>query len=145
MRERMLINKPIKALPVLVVTLLFMMLGTALELVLLDHYEDLNQLIPLLCIGSSLSLVFVLLLHRSRVSVLLFKTVLVLTVFSGLYGTFLHLRANYEFEQEMQPTASAWHLFVDSLSGALPTLAPGSMIVLALIGYVYLILLKQHT
>ncbi|MDX1314396.1 MAG: hypothetical protein R3356_02740, partial [Eudoraea sp.] len=44
---------------------------------------------------------------------------------------------------EMTPSAKGWDLFVESLSGALPALAPGSMIVLALIGYSYLILLKQ--
>lgn len=132
-------------MPLVVVTLLFMMLGTAFELVLLDHYEDLNQFIPLLCIGLSMLLVLVLLVYRSRFMALLFKIVLALTAFSGFYGTFLHLRANYEFELEMQPTAAGWHLFVESLSGALPSLAPGSMIVLALIGYVYLILLNQHT
>tara|TARA_B100000767_G_scaffold269985_1_gene292810 strand:+ start:1707 stop:1856 length:150 start_codon:yes stop_codon:yes gene_type:complete len=44
----------------------------------------------------------------------------------------------------MKPTANFWELFSESLSGALPTLAPMSMIVLALIGYSYLILIKQQ-
>ncbi|NAS30971.1 hypothetical protein GTQ40_08330 [Flavobacteriaceae bacterium R38] len=72
-----------------------------------------------------------------------FKLVLIVTALSGFYGVFLHLRANYEFEQEMKPTANGWDLFLESLSGALPTLAPGSMVVLALLGYSYLIFLKQ--
>jgi hypothetical protein len=73
----------------------------------------------------------------------LFKVILGCTALSGIYGTFLHLRANYEFELEMKPNARDWDLFIESLSGALPTLAPGSMIVLALIGYSYILLLKQ--
>ena len=67
-----------------------------------------------------------------------------LTSLSGIYGAFLHLQANYEFEQDMKPTANFWELFSESLSGALPTLAPMSMVVLALIGYSYLILIKQQ-
>ena len=51
---------------------------------------------------------------------------------------------SFTFEQDMKPTANFWELFLESLSGALPTLAPMSMIVLALIGYSYLILIKQQ-
>lgn len=73
-----------------------------------------------------------------------FQLLMVATALSGLYGIYLHLRANYEFELEMKPTLGGWELFTESLSGALPALAPASMIVLALIGYSYSILLKQH-
>jgi hypothetical protein len=73
----------------------------------------------------------------------IFKLVLVLSTLSGFYGVYLHLVANYEFEIEMTPSASNWHLLVESLSGALPALAPFSMIILALIGYSYLILINQ--
>ena len=128
---------------VIIATLLFMMIGTVLELYLLHHYEGTLQLIPLLCIGISTLMVFMLFFQRTDFLVGLFKLVLGITALSGIYGTFLHLRANYEFEQEMKPTAHGWDLFLESLSGALPTLAPGSMIVLALLGYSYVLLLKQ--
>ena len=129
---------------VIIAALLFMMIGTVLELYLLDHYEDALQLIPILCIGTSLLLMIILLVRKSNVVIRLFQIVLSITALSGLYGTFLHLRANFEFEQEMKPTAENWDVFVESLSGALPSLAPASMIVLALIGYAYLILIKQQ-
>ncbi len=128
---------------VISLTLLFMMIGTAMELYLLDHYEGVQQLIPLLCIGTSLVLVVLLFWQRTRLLLGMFQLTLGLTALSGVYGTYLHLQANYEFEQEMKPTANDWDLFVESLSGALPTLAPASMIVLALIGYSYLLLLRQ--
>ena len=133
-----------KAGKLIVVALLFMMVGTATELYLLDHYEDTLQLIPLLCIGASLVSLFILFFHSVKWTIGLYKLVLVLTALSGVYGTYLHLQANYEFELEMKPSAKGWDLFMESLSGALPALAPGSMIVLALIGYSYLILLKQQ-
>ena len=44
----------------------------------------------------------------------------------------------------MKPTATNFELITDSLSGALPTLAPMSLVVLACIGYSYLILIQQQ-
>ena len=123
--------------------LLFMLFGTALELYLLEHYEDALQLIPLFCIGASILMMFILLFRKTDGMLRIFKLVLILTTLSGLYGTFLHLRANYEFELEMKPSAKGWELFSESMSGALPALAPCSMIVLAMIGYSYLKLLNH--
>jgi hypothetical protein len=117
--------------------------GTVLELYLLSHYETLFQLIPILCIGLVSVNVIILVFHRTRVIQTLFKFILVITALSGFYGTYLHLVANYEFELEMKPTANNWDLFLESLSGAYPALAPFSMTVLALIGYSYLILINQ--
>ena len=127
-----------------VLALLFMMLGTAMELYLLDHYEDVEQLIPLLCIGVSLLMILLLFFSQSRVTRRIFKLVMALTALSGVYGTYLHLVANFEFEQEMRPAAENWDLFTESLSGALPALAPASMIVLALIGYSYYLLITHQ-
>ena len=120
-----------------------MAIGTTLELYLLDHYEDALQIIPIACLLVSI-LVFVFIQFKPvKGGFRLFKVSLMLSALSGLYGTFLHLKANYEFEAEMKPKADAWSVFADSLSGALPTLAPGSMILFALIGYSYLILINQ--
>ncbi|MDT0608239.1 hypothetical protein [Croceitalea rosinachiae] len=136
------INNPLKQ--VILTALLFMLFGTALELYLLNHFEDIEQLIPLICIAISIVFIFLLFFKKSDGLVHIFKLVLAITALSGIYGAFLHLRANYEFELEMRPTANGWSLFLESMSGALPALAPCSMIVLALIGYSYLILLKKQ-
>lgn len=128
----------------IMVALLFMLLGTATELYLLEHFEDTLQLIPLLCIGVSLLLLGLFYVWRVPILRTMLTVVLILTGLSGVYGTFLHLRANYEFELEMTPGAEGWDLFKESLSGALPALAPFSMVVLALIGYSYLLLIKQE-
>lgn len=120
-----------------------MMLGTSLELYLLGHYEDSLQLIPMVAIALVLVGVILVYFKASRRISILFKLILWLTALSGLYGMFLHLKANYEFELEMTPTAPDWHLFTESLSGALPALAPASMVVLALLGYSYLTLIKS--
>jgi ABC-type Fe3+-siderophore transport system permease subunit len=120
-----------------------MILGTVLELYLLHHYESIYQLIPILCIGAVLLTAVVLFFRRTKRVKSIFSLVLVVTALSGFYGGYLHLYANYEFEVEMRTTATTWDLVSESLSGALPTLAPFSMIVLALLGYSYLILINQ--
>ncbi|MEN1784803.1 MAG: hypothetical protein AAGF77_06635 [Bacteroidota bacterium] len=127
---------------VLVISFLFMVLGTALELYLLNHYEGVQQLIPLFCIGVAVFVFLLLFFRETKVLKNLFLLILGLTALSGIYGTFLHLRANYEFEMEMKPTATPRDLFLESISGALPALAPCSMIVLSLIGYSYLLVLN---
>ena len=137
-------SERIRLKQVLVLALLFIMIGTLLELYLLDHYEDTWQLIPVLCIGVALVNLCVLFYRRSQAAIHLFKLVLVLTTFSGVYGVVLHIQSNFEFEQDMKPTASFWQLILESLSGALPTLAPMSLVVLACIGYSYLILIQQQ-
>lgn len=129
---------------VIAAALLFMMPGTLIELYLLEHYEDWQQLIPLLCIGSALVLMGILFFRQTKVVTGLFLVAMLTTALSGVYGTILHLQANLEFEQEMKPTAQTWDLLVESLSGALPALAPASLIVLALIGYSYIILIRQR-
>lgn len=128
----------------IVVALLFMMVGTITELFLLHHYEGLSQLIPIFCIGTSLIFMVILLFRKNLLLMKAFSLLMGISALSGLYGTFLHLKANFEFEQEMKPTASFWDLLLESLSGALPALAPASMIVFALIGITYITLLKQN-
>lgn len=122
---------------------LFMITGTLLELYLLEHYKGKLRLIPILCISAVIVSMLILFFRKTRLTVICFKIILVITAFSGIYGTFLHLRANYEFEQEMRPTDSNWNLLLESFSGAMPALAPLSLIVLALMGYSYLILINQ--
>ena len=128
---------------VIVLAFLFMLIGTLLELYLLNHYENILQLIPVFCIAIALINSMFIYFRRSKASFNIFKIVLFLTSISGISGVFFHLQANYEFEQEIKPTANFWELFLESISGAFPVLAPLSMVVLALIGYSYLILINQ--
>lgn len=128
---------------VILLAFVIMVIGTVFELFLLGHYEDIYQLIPIFCIGLIMLMVALLVFVRSVLIKNSFKLVLLVTALSGIYGGYLHLSSNFEFEIEMTPTASNWELLIESLSGALPTLAPLSMIVLALIGYSYLILINK--
>lgn len=129
---------------IVVITLVFMAIGTCAELLLLHHYEDQWQLAPIVLILLS-TVVFVLSLWKaSKALIKLFKILMIGCAASGIIGAWFHLKANMEFEKELHPSSSGWTLISETLSGALPALAPGSMIVFALIGYMYtLLILKQ--
>ncbi|MEQ9423331.1 MAG: hypothetical protein RJQ09_02855 [Cyclobacteriaceae bacterium] len=121
----------------------FMSIGTMAELLLIGHYEDSWQLLPIILIASSM-VVFILIHWRKTALTGFFKTLMIACAISGLIGLWFHLNANFEFEKEMYPTHSFGTLLLKSLTGALPVLAPGSMIVFGSIGYLY-VLLKQQT
>tara|TARA_B100000925_G_scaffold198898_1_gene150649 strand:- start:408 stop:614 length:207 start_codon:yes stop_codon:yes gene_type:complete len=63
---------------------------------------------------------------------------------AGLMGVVLHLNSNYEFEKEMKPTSNSFDLFIESLSGALPALAPLNLVLLAMVGYSYILTINQN-
>ena len=66
-----------------------------------------------------------------------------MSALSEFYGTFLHLKANYEFESEINSKTNLWQLLIDSFFGALSELALGNMILFSLIGYTHLLMIKK--
>ena len=62
---------------------------------------------------------------------------MVMLVLSGFVGLWLHYQGNTEFEREMYPTLNGFELFRESLTGATPTLAPGTMLELGFLGLAY--------
>jgi hypothetical protein len=110
------------------------LVGVLAELLLLEHYEDLWQFVPLglivLGIGATLVWSWRPTLGARR----LFKAVLGLFALSGAVGLFLHYRGNVEFEVEMDPSIRGLALFREAMMGATPALAPGTMALFAAIG-----------
>lgn len=127
----------IKGTRLLFVGISFLLIGTWLELYLLHHFEDFFQLIPLICIASSLIVLGVMQVRVSRFIQQLFSVLMLMTALAGIFGIVLHIQTNFQFEQEMTPTHSNWDLFVESLTGAIPALAPGSLIAFSILGYSY--------
>jgi hypothetical protein len=115
------------------------LLGTVTELFFLEHYEDAWQYAPLIVAGLGFVVGAWYARRPTPASLRAFETVLLLFVASGLVGLFLHYRANVEFEVERDSTLSGPRLFWEALGGALPALAPGTMIFLAVIGYAAII------
>ena len=112
-------------------------LGTGTELVLLEHYGELAQLVPLGMI--LIGLVVLAMWFVSKVPAILrvFQVSMLLFVLAGVVGIYLHYDSNVEFELEMNPAAAGWSLIWASLSGAMPALAPGTMVQLGLVGLLY--------
>ena len=52
----------------------------------------------------------------------------------ALYGIYMHLTANVEFELEIRPTSGLADVFGEALRGASPLLAPGILALAALLG-----------
>jgi hypothetical protein len=122
------------------VTLLILvlaMVGILAELLLIEHFEDPWQILPL----ALLMIGFPALAWHARApsvaSARTLRAVMTLFVLAGILGIFLHYQGNFEFELEQNPGASRWTLFREAVQGATPTLAPGVMVQLGLLGLLY--------
>lgn len=122
---------------ILLAILIFGMVGTGVELLLLEHTDGLWQLLPLFLLGVGIVSALFVALRASLGSIRLLQGVMLVFLVSGLLGLYLHYRGNTEFELEMYPTMTGFELFKESMTGATPALAPGTMAMLGLIGLAY--------
>ena len=111
--------------------------GTGAELLLLGHTEDLWQWVPLVLMAASLVALGWRVAARGARSLRVFRGTMFLLVLSGFVGLWLHYDGNAEFELEMYPDLQGFELFRESVTGATPTLAPGTMLGLGLLGLLY--------
>jgi len=109
--------------------------GLGTELLLLEHYEDVYQLIPLVLAGAAAVSLAGLVVAPGTSIIRLFRVVMTLFVLSGVAGAWLHFQANMEFQLEMDASLAGMALFQKAIRAkAPPALAPGAMIQLGLIG-----------
>lgn len=113
----------------------FGLLGLATELTFLEHYEEATMAIPFVAIAAALGAVSWLAFRPGATAVKLTRIVMVLFLAVGALGVVLHFRGSLEFQLDMDPTASASQLFWKVMyMKAPPTLAPGAMVQLGLLG-----------
>lgn len=116
----------------------FVMLGTVVDLVLLEHYEEVWQWVPLVMLGVALMVVAWVALAGSARAVLTLRIAMVLVVCTGLLGVVMHFNGSREFQNEMDPALEGWALFVKVMRAkAPPTLAPAAMLQAGLVGVLY--------
>ena len=122
----------------LAAVLAFGLLGTVTELLLLEHYEDGWQLVPLFLMVPALG---VLLWHAAQPnagSVRALQGVMTLFLLAGVLGVGLHFRGAAEFQLEIDRSQDGWTLVKKVMRAkAPPVLAPGVMMQLGLIGLIY--------
>ena len=111
--------------------------GLVPELLLLGHTESATQIIPLVVLGLGVVSAVVLWMRPTHRSMRIFQAIMVLFVIAGVLGVYFHVRGNVEFEREQDPSAHGLDLLWRSLSGGVPTLAPGAMVQLGLLGLVF--------
>lgn len=114
------------------------MIGTGVDLMLLDHHEDLWQMVPLGLIALGVVSVVVATMRGSAGTVALMRVTMALFICAGFIGMGLHYAGNSEFQREMDPSLDGWSLFMKSItSKAPPALAPAVMIQMGLLGLLY--------
>lgn len=112
-------------------------LGSIAELLLLKHIDGFWQLIPL---GLSVITLMTLLWFGVAQSVASLRTLqgtMWLCLLSGVTGVVQHLLGNIVYAQESNPSISGRDLYLEAIMGSTPTLAPGVMVLLGLIGLAF--------
>ena len=121
----------------LLVSLGLGILGTAGELILLGHVDSPAQWIPVVALAVAVP---VLLWHAAAPSPRTVRTVQLLMaafVLFGIVGVGLHYDGNAEFESELHPKDAGMTYLRHVVAGATPLLAPGSMVLLGLLGFAH--------
>ena len=114
------------------------MIGTAVDLLLIEHYEDGWQAPPLVLIAVALVVVAVVWMRAGWIGVTALRVTMALFIASGALGVLLHYNANSEFQREVDPGLEGWPLFVKVMTAkAPPAIAPGVMVQLGLLGLLY--------
>ena len=109
-------------------------LGTSGELILLRHIDKLAQWIPLVCLAACMPVLIWHAVAPSAVSVRVLRGLMLAFIALGVVGVGLHYDGNVEFERELHPDERGWEFVRKTIAGATPVLAPGSMVLLGLVG-----------
>jgi hypothetical protein len=123
----------------LLLTLLaFGLAATAADLILLEHYEDIRQVIPLALDGLALAVIAWYAAGGGATAIRALQVIMAAFVVAGLVGVYLHYQGNLEFQLEISPDQDSWTLFWKVMRAkAPPALAPGAMAQLGLLGLIF--------
>jgi hypothetical protein len=112
--------------------------ATGTDLILLEHYEDAWQFVPLVLIAVAIGLVAWNAIAARAASVRILQGLMISMVLSGAIGVGLHYQGNLEFQLEMDPSRSRWELFKEVIHAkAPPAMAPAAMAHLGLLGLAF--------
>jgi len=122
---------------ILLLLVLIGIAGLLAELLLLGHTESFNQWIPLIVLMVGTFSALAVMFRPGYRSIRLFQWVMASFVMAGILGLYLHYRGNVEFALERYPDAAGLSLVWKALRGATPTLAPGALAQVGLVGLIY--------
>lgn len=108
------------------------------ELLLIGHFEDVDQLVPLAVGGLGLAGCGWVALAARLTALRALQFAMLLYVGAGIIGITLHAKANLASERERDPTLNGLALFWSMTKvTAPPALSPGLLVQLGLLGLVY--------
>jgi hypothetical protein len=114
------------------------LLGTVTELILLEHYEEPLQYVPLVLIAAALALLVWHALRHDAASLRGLQIVMALFVVAGFVGVAAHFNGSAEFQLDLDPDIGTWELLEKVMRAkAPPLLAPGMMLQMGLLGLAY--------
>ena len=111
--------------------------GLEVELALLRHAESFSQWIPHIVLLVGLVTTVLVYLRPAHATVRVFQAMMWIFLVVGVLGVFFHLKGNFEFATERDPSLSGMKLIWKVLRGATPALAPGALSQLGLLGLLY--------
>jgi len=114
------------------------LVGTVTELVLLEHYEQPLQLVPLVLIVAAVAAIAWQWRRNDAASLRALAITMVLFVLAGGAGMVAHFHGSAEFQLELNPSMGMWELMEKIMRAkAPPLLAPGMMLQMGLLGLAY--------
>lgn len=121
----------------LLLVLLAGMAGTLAELVLTGHYEDAWQSAPIVLLTMGVLQVSAALVARRPFMAASMRVLMVLFMASGALGAYFHFHGNSEFVRELSPGLTGFEFLKEVMTRRTPPpLAPGTMIMLGLLGLI---------
>ena len=118
--------------------LLLEMIGTEIELLFLQHFEDAWQIVPLGLIAVALLILIWHGVTQTAASIKVFRAVMILAFASGFVGLALHYQGAAEFQLDIDRTMHGPALWLKALQAkAPPALAPAVVSHFGLLGLAY--------
>jgi hypothetical protein len=112
--------------------------GTVVELILLEHYEQALQFVPLVLIAMGIVVLVWHAVKKDTASLRALQIVMGLFVLAGFAGMAAHFNGSAEYQLELNPDMDKWELLDKILHAhAPPLLAPGMMMQMGLLGLAY--------
>lgn len=107
---------------------------TIIELIFVSHWNETIQYLPFALCGLGLITLGFASLRPSNSSVKMLHWSMIVIGICSFIGFYEHLANNLSFWLEIQPNATTWELIVATFNGGIPVLAPGILLLGAVIG-----------
>ena len=107
---------------------------TVTELFFLSHWSETIQFLPFVLSGLGLITLALAYFRPDRGTITLLRWAMIIIAACSLIGVYEHMANNLGFQMEIQPNATTWELILATLEGANPVLAPGILMLGAVIG-----------